>query len=148
MSIFRKIVKFLYLEYYYNSEKAVRDGVSPGYAIHPPMPMPENIYNNKMNKYNCSECGIDFRHSNDLYNHKNRFHQGRYLNGDLSQGQNVGETSGTESAAEKFEEQKDEPIEVKTEPNKANECESEDEQIDVVTMKVEEESGEQNVETE
>lgn len=104
------------------------------------MLMPENMF--KPVKYNCAECTSEFHLLGDLIEHRNRFHSSaeRYLNGGGEQmrprSENGGETAAN-TAINSNQYEHDTNAEVKIEPKKENDCESEDEQIDVVTTKME-----------
>lgn len=74
---------------------------------------------------------MDFRRSSDLYEHMNRLH-------DREQ---IVEGNDEKNSKEKVIEKRKEIVEIKIEPMKQNECESEEEQIDVVSTKLDEFSG-------
>ncbi|XP_065207547.1 zinc finger protein 423 homolog isoform X2 [Planococcus citri] len=132
--------------YFYGQEKNLLKDKSANIPyINHSISLAENLYNNNKepgNKYHCTECGIDFPHANDLYDHKNRAHNNqndRYVqNGEHKRKRET--PNPTEANRVKYEEQNDNVDVDEKMDAKQNDCESEDEQIDVVTTKTEEQA--------
>lgn len=133
--------------YFYGSEKGLLRDKPP--TPHQAMLMPENLF--KPAKYNCTECTSEFHLLGDLIEHRSRFHgpAERYVNGEpiRPQSQDGTENANTAVNSTQYGNEHTSSSEVKIEPKKENECESEDEQIDVVTTKVEEDSSSKQNET-
>lgn len=128
--------------YFYNQDKTVhKEKLSTSYVNHPP----------NLSKYNCSESGIEFRHTNDLYEHSSRFRDRYPSNEDHKRYTTNGVDTASvtiEGVSNKYEDQNGQAVEVKIECKTQTDCESDDEQIDVVTTKVEDVPIEQVVKNE
>ena len=147
MVLTRYLFNFTGHGYFYGQDKNLLKDKSANIPfINHSISMAENLYNNNKepsNKYHCAECGSDFPHANDLYEHKNRFHNTqneRYVqNGEHKRKRDT--PNPTDSNRIKYEEQNDNvEVDEKTDVKQSNDCESEDEQIDVVTTKTEEQA--------